>query len=151
MSAVLEAIEMQHTTERVEQFTRALAGHRADVHWRYDLLNSQFSPAQYYAVALRGTGAEAEQILVIAIECSLHRDERGSFLVVSASITDGNGAILAEAESTAIKMPSSNYLRNHPGRTVDIARDVKGVFDQMVDWVSGKADLIDRALQQGAA
>jgi len=153
MSTVLEAIEKQHATERVERFTRELVGRNGDVRWRYDLLNSQFSPAQYYAVALRGTGPDAEEILVIAIECSLYRDERGPLLGISATITDGDGAILAEAEneSTAIRIPSGEYLQNHPERAMEIAKAIQGVFDLMVDWVNGQAGLIDRVLQQGNA
>lgn len=150
MSAVLEAIETQHATKRVEHLTQQLGGHRKDVHWRYDLLESEFSPAQYYAVALRGTGADAEEILIIAIECSLTSGERGWFLVVSATITDGDGAILAENESTSMRIPSAEYLQDHPEKAMSIAHTVQGVFDRMVDWVNGQADLIDRVMRQGA-
>lgn len=152
MSAVLDAIEAQHATERVVHFTQELIGRRTDVHWRYDLLSSQFSPVQYYAVALRGTGADAEEILVIAIECSLYKDERSPFLGISASITDGDGAVLAEAtnESTRIDIPSPDYLHDHPERWMLIAKAVQRIFDQMVDWVNRQSNLIERVLRQEA-
>jgi len=151
MSTVLDTIQTQHATERVELLTREVVGSRTDLHWRYDVLDSQFSPVQFYAVALRGAGADAEEVLVIAIEFSMVKNQRGYFLVGSALITEGDGAILAEAESTAIEMPAPDYLRSHPERTLNIANVAQGVFDQMVDWVNGQSDLINRILRQAAA
>ncbi len=151
MSTVLDAIQTQHATERVELLTREVVGSRTDLHWRYDVLDSQFSPVQFYAVALRGAGADAEEVLVIAIEFSVVKNQRGCFLVGSAMITEGDGAILAEAESTAIKIPAPDYLRSHPEQALNIANVAQGVFDQMVDWVNGQSDLINRILRQAAA
>lgn len=148
MSAVLGAIESKHATARIERLTQELTGRRTDVRWRYDLLDSQFSPAQYYAVALRGSGADAEELLVIAIECFVRKNEGGPFLVVSGSITTADGALLAEADDSVIPISSAEELHRHPDRAVAIAKEVQAAFDEKVDWVNEQRVLIDRILQQ---
>jgi hypothetical protein len=121
------------------------------LHWRYDLLDTPSSPAQYYAVALRGSGPDAEEVLVIAIECFMAKDNHGYRLVVSATITDGDGALLAEAECPAVKVPAPGYLQEHPERAMELAKSVQADFDYMVDWVNEQSDLIDRVLRQAVA
>jgi hypothetical protein len=146
MSAVLEAIEGQLAIERVKVLTQGLDSPRTDLHWRYDLLSSRRFPAQYYAVALRGFGPDAEEVLVIAIECFDQDEGRSERLVVSASITQEDGAVLAEAPKVEIEMPSPVLLLTNPEQIDRITKKVQTAFDRMVDWVNEQRLLIEHAL-----
>lgn len=146
MSAVVEAIEAQHATARVERITQDAASQDANLHWRYDLLGSARFPVQYYAVALRGSGPDAEEALVIAIECFDSINGEQERLVVSASITQEGGVVLAEGPEIEIPLPAVAILLEHPERLVNIIEAVQAAFDEMVDWVNSQRSTIERAL-----
>lgn len=149
MSAVLEAIEDQHSLDRVKLLTQELDSSRAGLHWRYDLLSSRHFPVQYYAVALRGFGPDAVEALVIAIECFDQGDGHHERLVVSASISQEDGAVVAQAPQIEIEMPSPVLFLIDPEWIVRTKKKVQAAFDQMVDWVNEQRATIERALTEG--
>ena len=148
MSAVLEGIEGQHSLDRVKRLTQDLDSSHTDLHWRYDLVSSRHFPVQYYAVALRGFGPDAEEALVIAIECFDHDDGNHERLVVSASISQEDGAVLAQAPQIEIEMPSPVLFLIDPEWIVRTRIKVQAAFDQMVDWVNEQRATIERTLAQ---
>jgi hypothetical protein len=146
MSAVLDAIEGNHATWPVERVTRESSGARSDLHWHYDLLNSRRFPVQYYATALRGSGPDADEVLVIGIEC--FESDAGP-LIVTARITGEEGVILAEGPSIEIDMPSQSALLADPDKVVrEITAQIQAAFARGVDWVNTQRATIERALEE---
>ncbi|MDQ2743679.1 MAG: hypothetical protein M3Z66_15490 [Chloroflexota bacterium] len=146
MSAVLEAIEGQHALDRVKLFTQELDDSCTGLHWRYDLLSSRHFPVQYYAVALRGFGPDVEEVLVIGIECCDQDEGHNERLVVSASISQEDGAVLAQAPKIEIEMPSPVVFLNDPEWIMRTTHKIQVAFDQMVDWVNEQRTTIEGAL-----
>jgi hypothetical protein len=146
MSAVLEAIKTQHSTDKVKRVTQALVTARQDLHWRYDLSSSRRFPVQYYATALRGSGMAADEVLVIGIECFL--SDEGP-LRMSASITGEDGEILAESSVTEIDFPCEGALRDNPREVIGAtAQQIQEAFDSLVAWVNARQDVMRSALAQ---
>lgn len=135
----LEGPQRGLSTERVKKVTESL-GKAKDLHWRYDLVSSRRFPVQYYATALRGSGADADEIVVIGIECF---ESDTGHLTVSASITGEDGVILAESSATEIEFPSE--LQEAMGTTT---RQIQEAFDSLVTWVHARQDVIQTALAQ---
>jgi hypothetical protein len=144
MSAVLEAIEAECTTEKVKKVTEKLAPGRQDLHWRYDLVSSRRFPVQYYATALRGSGPDADEILTIGIECF---ESDNGHLIVSGMITGEDGVIIAQGPSTEIDIPSESAIERNPSDTIDITiGEIQGAFDSLVSWVDAQRQVIGDAL-----
>jgi hypothetical protein len=144
MSAVLEAIEAQHTTEKVKIVTQKLVKAGQDLRWRYDLLSSRRFPVQYYAVALRGAGPDADEVLVIGIECFEADD---GHLNISATVTGKDGLVLIEGPSTEIDMPAEAVLMCNPEEAMQrTTLQIQRAFNSLVDWVNAQQPLIQEAL-----
>lgn len=139
---------MRRATKQVKRVTQGLARAQQDLHWRYDVLSSRRFPIQYYAVALRGSGPDADEVLVIGIECFESSD---GYLVVSAMITGEDGVILAESPTTKIKMPSEAAIaRNSESVVRRTVSDLQSAFDSKVDWANAQQGVIRDALQRAS-
>jgi hypothetical protein len=68
-----------------------------DLHWYYDVHATEFFPFTASASAVRGSGPDAIETLVLSIQCHRPEGERGKELVLYADITREDGSVLAES------------------------------------------------------
>jgi hypothetical protein len=140
------ALEAHGTTQRI-QSTVGRAEKPADVHWQYSLLSNRRFPFRFSASAMRGSGPEAEEVLVVALECFDASDATGQRLLVSADITGEEGLILAEGPRRAVELPSEDVLMSDPqGWMQALTKQVLEAADHDVRWLEEQGPLIEGAL-----
>lgn len=97
MSMVLDPAQVSAEKEQIQGFVEDIAGALTGVHWQYSAYSNERFPLRAYASALRGSGPDANEILVIAVTWRSPQDGKGERLIMGADILDGDGVILTES------------------------------------------------------
>ncbi|MGI8825191.1 MAG: hypothetical protein ACR2JC_06035 [Chloroflexota bacterium] len=147
MSTVLDAIESHGTPEKFLQVTKRLVGAQSDVRWCYNLSSSKYFPFRYYASAVRGAGPDADEVLVISIECFDSHDEKRELLIISADITGEDGVLLAESPKIEIGVPPESAVQRDPdGIIARVKEQIESATEVIVHWIDSQRATIERAL-----
>jgi hypothetical protein len=83
--------------QRLRRPAESVALSNFSIHWEYDAYRSEFFPFRAYASAVRGTGPEADEILIISLQCHRPEGTRGEKLVLYADVSREDGSVLAES------------------------------------------------------
>ena len=147
MSMVLGPAQIDEEARQIREMVEGIAGALPAVQWRYSAYSSERFPLRAYASALRGSGPEADEVLVIEVIWQSSRDEQGDRLLMSAGILDEDGVILAESSAFEVPIPEGSAVRSSPERALqDVTQQVRVAMLKVRDWLTGQTETIRQAL-----
>lgn len=149
MKAIQDAIQTPEATRRLQEALGGLISAHPSTHWRSDLSTSNRFPFQYYVTGMSEPGPDADEVLVISVECFDPHDGTGEHLVVSADITGEEGLLLAESPRTVIDVPPEAVVLHDPENvTAGITVQIQDATDGIAQWIDNQNVLVERALGQ---
>src|SRR5690349_19021908 len=107
---MIEGISASGTTKsELEQEMRNLVARIGPdppgIHWEYEVYGTDFFPIRAYASAISGTGPDAEETLVVGLQCHRPGGPAGPQLFLYADICTEDGTVIAESPKYEIALP----------------------------------------------
>lgn len=147
MTAIEDAIQTPAMTRRLHEALEGLISANPNACWRSDLSTSNRFPFQYYVTAMSEPGPDADQVLVIAVECFDFHDETGERLIVSADITGEDGLLLSESPRAVVNVPAERIvLRNPEEALTTIIEQIQRATDGIAEWIASQNPIVRQAL-----
>jgi hypothetical protein len=147
VSMVLDPVQVSAQKKYVQDIVESIAGAPSTVHWRYSAYSNERFPLRAFASALRGSGPDADEVLVVAVTWRNPDDDKGDRLVVGADILDGDGLILAESPRFEVTIPDEFVVRSDSRRVPPGDADqLRGAMQTVGEWLDSQKPIIQEAL-----
>lgn len=151
MSMVLDPAQMSVEKQQIQGIVEDIAGTSSAVRWRYSAYSNERFPLRAYASALRGSGPDADEILVIVVTWRNARNGKGDRLIIAADILDEDGVILAESPRFEVPLPDESAALNSSHRVFpDLTDQVRGAMLKITTWLDSQTSTIQDALSRAA-
>ena len=143
MSMVLDRAQVNAEKKQFQHIVEDITGTLPAVQWRYSAYSNEHFPLRAYASALRGSGPDADEALVIAVTWRNPQDGKGDRLVVGASILDEDGVVLAESPRFEIPVPDESVVLGFSGRVIqDVTNEVRAAMLNVGQWLDSQTATI---------
>jgi hypothetical protein len=150
VSMVLDPIQVSAQRKRVQDIVENIVGAPSTVHWRYSAYSNERFPLRAYSSALRGSGPDADEVLVVAVAWRNPGDGKGDRLVVGADTLDGDGVILAESPRFEVTIPDGTVALSESHQTPPgDADELRSAMQRVREWLDSQIRIIQEALAGG--
>jgi hypothetical protein len=123
----------------MENVVAELRPSHPSLHWHYDVHATEFFPFTASASAVRGSGPDAIEMLVLSIQCHRPEGERGKELVLYADVTREDGTVVAESPRREIMLGREN-----------LNRAIASTVNNLEGWLKEQAPLIEQELSMAS-
>jgi hypothetical protein len=150
--------QLEGLMQRLRRLANSVALSDSNIHWEYDAYHNEFFPFRAYASAVRGAGVEAEEVLIISVQCHRPGGE-GEKLVLYADMSREDGSVLAESPVQEIALSPrepespSGIPRHDVGRDSDAQLDLRigEAITALDTWLERQVPLIEKELSPSGA
>lgn len=127
-------------------------------HWKFEVVSTSYFPFRVYASAVRGTGPNADEALVVALECHRPGGPNGAMVELQADISKPDGTVLSESPKYEIPLgASANQIPQGPeansvgaNSTVVAGHRFSAALWSLFTWLEHQTSLIERILSRAA-
>lgn len=124
------------------------------IHWKYEVHSTPYFPFRAYASAVRGVGPNADEALVVALECYRPGGEDGSLFELQADISRQDGTILSESPKYEISLAAPADQTSKGIGPTPAERDSSGIASRrksatirsLYQWLEHQTPLIGKML-----